>query len=412
MFARVVANRGEFYTTTTTAAANSLRAENRKFFTLGGKPVRAVRVVYAGFYITTLNVETNAGNSQVVESGFELVGAPNVTKLFTFDGGAGTGTIADGAARYISDWLYASQFGLSAFPANSTFFIRDRRQVTLGQIFPRDPSVANMTGEGTFLSDGASSSQVNAIGVMTTQTGGSTLNRDFGPVCIEGLAASHDIAVLADGDSLLAGVNDTNQPNGNDGTTNGGFVQRGLKSVNGRSVPILSMAYAGTQAQQFVGSMTKRAQYFPFCTHMIENFGTNDFAAGARTAAQIYADRQTIWTAARAAGVRWIEALPIFPRATSTDSWATLVNQTPSTGYATTSGVFRDPMNALLATALSQGLINGIININTVAADAVSLDKWVVTGAANYATADGTHPTPALSALLAPVLTARAQNWV
>lgn len=409
---RVVANRGEFYMTLQTAAgANSLRVESRKYMTTGNAPLRAIRFVYAGFYITTANVETNCGNDQVVESGAELVGAPNITRLCTFNG-APTGTIVDGVARYATDWLYASAFGLSSFPAGSVFYCRDRKDVTLGQLMPRCPATGSgISGEGTFFSNGASPSQVSAIGAMATQTGGSSLGgRDFGPICMEGLAAGlHDIAVLSIGDSLPAGGSDSLFPNGSDGSlpsAGGGFVQRSLKSINSRSVPYLSMAYAGTQAAQFVGNMTKRATYFPYCTHLVENYGTNDFGDSARTAAQVYADRQTIWMAARAAKIRHIECLPIFPRTTSSDLFVTVVNQTPRPGYET-GGSFRDPMNANLATALSLGLIDGLININTVAADSVALDKWV----APSDTADGTHPLPVIAPALAAVLTARAQNW-
>lgn len=412
--ARVIANRGEFPTTLQSAAgANSLRVESRKHMTVGNAKYRAVRFVYSGFYVSALNVETNCGNSQIIECAAELVGAPNVTRVARFNG-ASSGVIPDGAARYVSDWIPASEFGLAWFPENSQFFCRERRDVQLGQVMPRYPATGSgIAGEGTFFSNGASPSQVNAIGAMATQAGGSSLGgRDFGPICMEGLAVTtHDIAVLDIGDSIAAGMNDTNAPNGSDGTlpaAGGGWIRRALKSVNGRSIPHLQMAYAGTQAVQFVASFTKRAQYFPYCTHLIENYGTNDFASAARTAAQIYADRQTIWAAARAGGIRWVEAIPIVPRTSSTDAWATVVNQTPVAGYAAGAGVFRDPMNNFLATALASGLLNGVVNINSVAADGAVLDAWQ---AGVVATADGTHPSPAISALLAPVLAARAANW-
>lgn len=388
---RVCANRGEFYKNTTTAAANSVRIENRKYFTLGGAPQAAIRLSYAGFYIPTTNVETNIGNDQTVEAGLEIVGSPNVTKVFSF-AGAATGTIVNGAARYSTDWLYASDFGLPFFPAGMTFFVRDLRQVTSGQLFSRCPSTANMTGEGTYLSNGASASQVNAIGAMTVPASGSQINRCFGPICVEGLAQGvPDIAVLGIGDSLVEGVSDSNQPNGSDGSNGGGPLARALLSCGGRSVPLLQMAYAGTQVATLLPNMAKRRQYFPFVTHAIENYGTNDYASGGRSAAQIYIDRQTLWGAMRGAGaIRRIEAYPIFPR--TSGAWTSIngSDQTPNSGYAI-GGVFRDPMNANLAAAKAAGLIDDILDVTAPLVNPTAADKWIATGVAAYATADGTH---------------------
>jgi len=413
---RIVTNRGEIPTTLTVAGANSLRAETRKLVKFGNADLQYIQLGYAGFYSAS-GLEVNAGNDQSVQAAIEGIsgGSPGVVRV-TF-GGQSTGTIVNGVALYLSDPIYPSQFGLSKFPKNTSFYVREQRDVTLGQNHTRGASIASMTGERTYLSDGQSASQLMATGVMSQPTGGSGPARMMGPTVILGKSiGAPDVACIGIGDSIMAGSNDTSAPNGNDGSAGGGFVQRGLNSVNGRAVPFLQMGVSGTKAVDFVSSMTKRAAYFAYATNLLENFGTNDFENSARTAAQVYADRQTIWAAFKAAaqGSKRVDALPIIPRTNSTDSWATLANQTPRTGYAATSGAFRDPMNANLATALSGGLVDGIIDLNAVIADAGSPDKWIVTGAANFATSDGTHPSPATSATpyLADAIAARAATWV
>lgn len=413
---RIATNRGEIPTTVTLAGANSLRAETRKFVKFGNADLEYIQLGYAGFYSAS-GLEVNAGNDQSIQAAIEGIsgGSPGVVRV-TFDGGNSVGTIVDGVALYLSDRLYASAFGLTKFPKNTTFFVREQRDVALGKNHTRCSSIASMTGERTYLSDGQSASQLMSTGAMSQPTGGSGPARMMGPTVIIGKSVgATEVAVIGIGDSIMAGSNDTSAPNGNDGSAGGGFVQRGLYSVNGRTIPFLQMGVSGTKAMDFVTSYAKRAAYFRYATHLLENFGTNDFVDSARTAAQVYADRQTIWAAFKAAaqGAKRVEAFPILPRTNSTDSWATLANQTPRTGYAASSGTFRDPMNANLATALSGGLIDGIIDLNAAIADVGSPDKWIVTGAANFATSDGTHPSPATSAspYLAAAVATRAATW-
>jgi lysophospholipase L1-like esterase len=252
---------------------------------------------------------------------------------------------------------------------------------------------------------------------MSVPTGGSQLGgRDFGPICVEGIAvADHDIAVLGCGDSLIAGGNDTSYPNGSDGllpAAGGGWLQRALINCNGRSVPFLQMGYSGTQVFNLLPNMAKRRMYFPYVTHAIENHGTND-ATNSRTEAQIYADRKVLWSALRGANssIRRVEANTIYPRTGSTDTWTTTANQTPNANGWATGGAFRDPMNADLITARSQGLIHDILDFNSVLADPTLPDRWVVTGGANYATTDGTHPSPALHVLMANIARSRIATW-
>lgn len=406
----IAANRGYIPQATTTAAANSLRAESRKLFTLGGTDYSELRIAYAGFYVTATNVETAPGNDQSIQAAIEITGAPTPVVQATW-GASQTGNIVNGAAIYISDALYPSQFGLTKFAKNTQFYVREVRAVTSGQMFTREGAIANMTGEGTAFSNGLSASQLLSTGPLVAPSGGSLITRDMGATGVIGRPIGHEIAVVAIGNSILAGFDDINAPTGDDGTAGGGFLQRGLHNTSGRSIPLVQMSYAGTRASQFVASMAKRQAWFPYCTIGVEEYGTNDFADGARTVAQIYSDRQTIWATMRAGGVRHIEAVPIFPRTTSTDNFLTTANQTPNAGYAT-GGTFRDPMNADLATALGLGLIDGIINTNSIAADSILVDRWVVDGVtANYPTPDGTHPQPVLAPLMAAVVSARAATW-
>lgn len=409
---RVAANKGVIPTINLTAAANSLRAETRKLYVTGGHALSEIKLAWAGF-LATATTENTVGNNQSLQAAIEIPGAPTEVVRVTF-AGSNTGQITNGQNVILSDKVLPSSFGLTSFAAGTSFYVREQRDVTLGQVMSAESATANMTGESTQLSDGASPSQLMNSGALSTPTGGSAVARRLGPTAVLGRAVSGsgDIAVLDIGDSLLNGANDTNFPNGDDGTAGGGFIKRALRSCDGRSVPHLSMAFSGSEAQNFQANMARRSDWMAFCTHLVENYGTNDFGTSGRTAAQVYADRQTIWTRfkSRAQGAKRIAALPILIRTNSTDSFATTANQTPRTGFEN-GGTFKEPMNANLAAAVTAGYIEEVIDINPTAADSVATDEWKVTGAANYATSDGTHPSPAMSELIAVPVSSAVAAW-
>jgi hypothetical protein len=80
------------------------------------------------------------------------------------------------------------------------------------------------------------------------------------------------------------------------------------------------------------------------------------------------------------------------PRTTSTDSWATTANQTPVAGA--TVGGKTDLANQWFASIDGQELED--YKAITSFRDVDEGQKWVATGAANYATTDGIHPSTAI----------------
>lgn len=130
-------------------------------------------------------------------------------------------------------------------------------------------------------------------------------------------------------------------------------------------------------------------------TDFIEQHGLNDLSLFSRTKAQIEADLQTIFALSNVVGKR-IYKTTITPRTTSTDAWATVANQTP-----TTDGNMAD------LTGLNTDIRAGLANVNVVleAADAAmtarnsNLHKAPPAG-----TADGTHIDSTRAALVASLL--------
>ena len=75
----------------------------------------------------------------------------------------------------------------------------------------------------------------------------------------------------------------------------------------------------------------------------------------------------------------------ITPRSTSTDSFATTVNQTPLNAAVLTE------VNDYIRTLPSP--LAGVIEASDAASSARNSGLWKVTGAAQYATSDGLHPS-------------------
>lgn len=405
-----VANRGRIPTTLGSAATtNTVCAESRRRYKTGAAALSELRLVFANFYIdgaasSPLGQELNPGNAYTIEAAIEITGAPNPVVRVKFSG-ANTASVPDGAAEFVSDAVYPSQFGLTQFAPSTVFWVRERRVIAIGEKFARFGSVAgDIADETTRMSNGASASQVLATGAMSTPSGGSAINCCFAPSVIIGRAVGrHDIAMLGVGDSIVNGSNDAIFAGASDGSAGrGGWFTVGLWSVNSRAVPHCLMAmngttvYAAMEAPDLASAFAKRRVYLKYFTHALDNYGTNDKGMSpAQTVAATYARRQKLWAALRGGDsrIRHITAVPILPRCDSTDSFASAGNQTPRSGYASGSGDFRDPMNGYLGASLAAREIDALLDLNAAVEDAAAPGKWKTDGTANKYTDDGTHPS-------------------
>jgi hypothetical protein len=395
----LAANHCQFYTTTFQATgANHVRAETRTRHKTGNADLTQLRLVYAGFYLANgTGIETNVGNAVSIEAAIEWPGATPVTARVTFNGSS-VGSIVDGATAYMSDPIYPSAFGLSVFPKNTTFYVRRLSAVAQTLRYGRHEA-SSATGERTAFSDGLSASQLLGSGAMAVPSGGADSSATQGPTAILGVpSGTPDIAVALIGDSITNGSNDNNM--GGDGEAGSGWMPRGLWSVGSRSIPWIKMAVGGAEAR-YHASNVKWKEYLQYVTHGIVAAGTNDMRVSSRTAAQTWADLQTLYTACKTGGLRRVEAALIIPRVTGT--YATTGGQTPVTGFET-GGNRRDALNTLIVAGTS-GLDN-YINVNLDAADGTALDRFIANG-----TNDGTHPVATLHASMGSRLATRAATW-
>lgn len=224
-----------------------------------------------------------------------------------------------------------------------------------------------------------------AAGGVPQSTGGVATNF-LGSALITGdVAANGAKAVFAIGDSLLWGQADITS-----------VGSRGSSAWFPRALDRLGVSYAimgrpGGTAQAIAGLITAAdTTLMPFfnlakaaCTHFAQMNGVNDLTLG-QSQAQILASHQTIYGAFTGGG-RVIMQTTLTPRSTSTDAYATVVNQT-----AKVDGNYGEWANVNIGIRAVSGVT--IIEAANTATPSVGQGVWIAPPTiSEAATLDGTH---------------------
>lgn len=199
----------------------------------------------------------------------------------------------------------------------------------------------------------------------------------FGPIAILGDPIPGVPTVLWIGDSIAAGQGGT--------PSLGSFAHQGFDSTIGYN--FINTATPGETLANVAADLTSYAGYHLFDTlptHMILSLGIND-AAASDYRDLVYNATKILSYYASLGVVPFLCTLT--PQAASTDSWATLVNQT------TTS---INPVRVLFNNAVRAGLTpaRGYLEIADSVESSRDSGKWKVTGSANGYATDQTHPSP------------------
>lgn len=386
------------------------RNESRWPIVVGRQPVKSIRFVYWNGYVS--QGEKNTGNALTIRCALEYNG---VTVQVAINKSM-SGYLLSNGGYVVTEQILPSAFGLSEFPANALLWARTDTTHSSSDDwpFPGDGSssvysVEARAGNPIGQISNAATSQLLNSGPITTPAGGLQDYRCFGPAAIIGeWADEHDISLMLDGDSIPSGYNDTQD----NGITGGGFITHGTRSVGGGIIPSVKIARASERALNW-GTAPFRKYLMRFCTHYISNIGTNDIQVDSRTAAQVLANKQTIWADFRAngAGPQYVIDVPLAPRVTSTDSYVTTANQTPASVRFNV-GANRDQLNSSILALLGQS--NGpddIIDVNLDWQDVTDTKAWKVTGVPNAPTSDGTHPSAAYHSTAGSRIATDAATW-
>lgn len=392
------------------SAGWDIRIESRIKMYVGPQSITQIQIGFMGWYYPATQGEAAIGNDYNAEAAIEtLAGA--------FEEVTWPNNIVSGSSNFTtvgnnSTLVLSNPANVTPIAAGSSCWLRQGVFVPSSTYFlPENGSISITTGDAGVVSP-SSQSQIPTSGALSTPSGG---QGSFPPgVLVLGVPSAPHPSVMYFGDSIAYGANDTTAP---DSLGSSGYIQRGLEAVGPNSYPLPNFKYAfpGQELLQYsLASIPRGMNLVQYMTHIIMQLGTNDIAVAGQTAAQLEANITSFCTWAKSIIGPYgkppkIYVVKLLPRTTSTNSWATAANQTPVAGF--TIGGARDQYNTWLSTQVGLGLIDGVIDPNTVCEDQVNHGVWVTNGTANYPTTDGIHPTSALDILAAAVVSTSAATF-
>lgn len=332
----------------------------------------SVRLVFANFYLPNTNVETLPTSATTLTAAIEYpIGTFTQVKF------SGATSIATSNSLIFSDPITV------AIPAGAFFFVRSFWTSAWGIIF-----AASVGGAGGRICDTANGEAMTyAVSGLSDQTLGGTVSNTNAT----GTAIYRPVAILGNttlpscflfGDSRCLGSNDDFSLSSTTGQTAKAVAQN-FAFINASATSLQLTNWLPNNANQLALSQ--------FCSHIICSYGINDIVVAGRSSAQLLIDLQT---ASNEFGGKPFFACTLPPETTSSDSWATTGNQTLN-GNNAARVTYNDALRS------GQSFLSGVFNLTSVAESALDSGKWAVTGAANYATNDGVHESPALNQLIA-----------
>jgi len=350
----------------------------------------AIVLRFDNWYVNTAGLGTmpNGVGDYTVEGVWIEDFSGTVKYPLTFDGGSSTKTIVAGASDILTDPISASVFSLAEFSATESYWVSALYSTSAASLPQSTISTASTgTGSQTVRWNTATTTTSNPSlpGQLTVASGTAFSTGSFGPDPVMlGRPATSDPAFVALGDSITQGTGDTS-------TTvryGPGWFQRslGTAALTPRYAG-LNLAVASTRGSLWSGN-TKWHDYIKYCRFGVIAPGRNDIVSDGASLATLQTRDTSIWSTLRANGIEKIVRAKLIPDTTSTDTWQTTANQTPRTNMtaAGTAGQFNDWLDTQ-----SPSLIDLVLQ-HTSIRDSGDPYKWVVTGATNYATSDGTHP--------------------
>ncbi len=343
---------------------------------------------YLGSVATRTRVPNSSGsaNTKLMSRSYHIARDNISAARIILTNTAGTDTVANSSASvtYTASIEYpAGTFNQVTFSASTSVLVTAGAKIlsdliNLSVVIPKG---AIFWVRVFFVSSGAGllyCSQANtSLDAMTFGTGGAVTDQTMGgtvaqthsslchyPAAILGYTRLASFGLI--GDSRVSGQGETS-------STTLGDMGEIARSV-GPNFAYINLGTAGASFASIISAHANLADYGQYCTHLISNLTINSTAS---SAAGMLANHLTIRSYFSSNSPFW--ACTIAPKTSSTDSWATLVNQTDTSGN-------RAAYNSLILPGVA-----GFAGVFDLASVVENSSKWIVNGAANYATADGLH---------------------
>jgi len=264
--------------------------------------ITSLQLVYGNFY-TSSSSEVAPSGARTIAASIEYPAGTVTQVLFS---GSASVSIASGTAQQVSDALIIS------IPKGAQYWIHTYQSSASGVLTFTSSLSSAALGDAALL--GASDGTASTAWMATANYGGGS----FGPYAV--IAQTNLPAIAVAGDSRCCNATGTASV-----TNYGGSISPSV----GPFLPVLDLSRGSQSAANWVsGGADKRLTYLAYVSHVVIELGINDVIA-LDEAPAILASRQSIRTMALAVNpsLKFFETT-LEPISTSTDSWATLTNQT------------------------------------------------------------------------------------
>lgn len=356
-------------------------------------------VVLPNFYLNATAGANNYGAQSPTGNALDVVEMSLESPLgntvsITFSGNR-TVTLSNGQVKLVSDPIPALSFGLLKFSATDIYWVKGAISIPAGGYVPSHQRIMANDFAGTqYLwcdTANTSMSSVDVAGAFTsTGTAPASTSTGFNPLLI----AWHEReAFLAIGDSIGEG-----NASGNSGVWGRSFFNIAAGNYGHNSKPLLNICVSSANLTLLTETEGWR-EYIGYADIAFDEFGTNSVDTAVPLLDQLTRHR-SLWSTLRSAGIKKIYKTELMCRTTSTDTWATVANQTVAARWG--SGEEAEQHNDAMLIELSDGRIDGIISTKAVK-DPVNPYKWRCDDAATarYSTNDHLHPSSSGNVLLA-----------
>jgi len=213
-----------------------------------------------------------------------------------------------------------------AIPKGATFAVHRWESFPSAVNIPVGANAATVTGEAatTYTAAQLAALTVDPKTFLTgTTASGGTAGGSWTMYPLAVLGMSSVPSVIGYGDSRMSGRSDATSTVST--PADFGFFGMGeIFRVIGHSLPYANIGCESDTVQQFNATHTFRANLAQYHTHVHFQYGINDLTAG-RNAATVLAALQSAWALFP---TKKVSHSTIPPVTTSTDSWATVANQT------------------------------------------------------------------------------------
>ena len=347
---------------------------------------------------TTNAGDTNTGNAVTILDAAVFAGS--AISQVKFSGSAGA-TVADNTVDFQSDALPPLS-GKTKYSQSETYYLKLRVSIpaTTGKLpYAINGPGASVTNWQADIYDPAvtTPSSTLAAGVYTfTGTAPGAQVAQYKPIIL--CHPYNDaISLIAVGDSEISSLTDT----GNATLLNGnGYFQRGLTALDGVSNPRPSMNFslAGNATAAWTGTNIKWTNYIKYANVGFNGLGTNDIN-GSLTFDQATSLQRYVIQYMRSGGIKRQLRPELFPNTTSSDNFATVVNQTGQAGW--TPGAVAPQVITWFSTKLNDGLYQAVASASDLR-DATTTTAWeagsVTTATGNVTIGSGSANLNAVAA--------------